>query len=65
MFKSLTDSRDMEMIAANKKISMTVLHKILADIRHGSPKSYANTRVRTNIFPEDETTVYEINNEIV
>ena len=32
MFKSLTDSRDIEMVANNKKICQGVLHRILNDI---------------------------------
>ncbi|CAB3977398.1 DNA polymerase [Paramuricea clavata] len=69
MCKSLTDYRDVEMIAANKKINQNKLHRVLEDIGkkqygyivfEGCPKGYANTRVRTGIFPQDETIVYDI-----
>jgi hypothetical protein len=74
MFRSLTDSRDIEMIANNKKISQSVLHKILNDIGKkqypylcfdGSPKSFANTRVRVGIFPDEETAIYDVDKNIV
>jgi hypothetical protein len=74
MFRSLTDSRDIEMIANNKKISQNVLHKILNDIGKkqypylcfdGSPKSFDNTRVRAGIFPDEETAIYDVDKNIV
>ena len=74
MFKSLTDSRDVEMIASNKKIPLTSLHKILSDVGKkqygyilfdGSPKSFANTRVRTGIFCDDETVIYDVDKDVV
>jgi hypothetical protein len=74
MFRSLTDFRDIEMIANNKKISQSVLHKILNDIGKkqypylcfdGSPKSFANTRVRAGIFPDEETAIYDTDKNIV
>jgi hypothetical protein len=72
MFKSLTDSRDMDMIANNKKIPLSCMRKIVADIGQkqygyvlfdGSPRSYDNTRIRTGIFPQDETIIYCIDRE--
>jgi septum formation inhibitor-activating ATPase MinD len=50
----------------NKKICQSKLRKVLKDIDKkqygylvfdGCPKGYANTRVRTGIFPEDETVI--------
>jgi hypothetical protein len=73
VFKSHTDSRDVEMIASNKKIPLQSLHKILTDVGKkqygyilfdGSPTSYANTRVRTGIFHDDETIVYDVDKDI-
>jgi hypothetical protein len=72
MFKSLTDSRDMDMIANNKKIPLSCMRKIVADVGQkqygyvlfdGSPRSYDNTRIRTGIFPQDETIIYCIDRE--
>ncbi|CAB3996212.1 DNA polymerase [Paramuricea clavata] len=69
MCKSLTDFRDVEMVAANKKICQSKLHKVLEDIGKkqyryivfdGCPKGYANTHVRTGIFPKDETVIYDL-----
>jgi hypothetical protein len=69
MCKSLTDCRDVEMIAANKKICQSKLRKVLEDVGKtqygylvfdGCQKGYANARVRTGIFPEDETVIYDL-----
>ena len=69
MCKSLTDCRDVEMVAANKKICQSKLRKVLEDIGKtqygylvfdGCPKGYDNARVRTGIFPEDETVIYDV-----
>ncbi|CAB4030437.1 DNA polymerase [Paramuricea clavata] len=69
MCKSLTDCRDVEMIATNKKINQNKLHKILEDVGKkqygyivfdGCPKGYDNARVRTGIFPNDETVIYDV-----
>ena len=69
MCKSLTDCRDIEMIATNKKICQSKLRKVLEDVGKtqygylvfdGCQKSYANARVRTGIFPEDETVIYDL-----
>ena len=72
IFKSLTDTRDMYMIAANKKIPLACMRKIVADVGKkqygyvlfdGSPRSYDNTRVRTGIFEQDETVIYCLDKE--
>jgi hypothetical protein len=72
MFKSLTDSRDMDMIATNKKIPLACMRKIVADVGNkqygyvlfdGSPRSYDNTRVRTGVFEQDETVIYCVDRE--
>ena len=72
MFKSLTDSRDMDMIATNKKIPLACMRKIVADVGKkqygyvlfdGSPRSYDNTRVRTGVFEQDETVIYCVDRE--
>ena len=69
MCKSLTDCRDVEMIAANKKMCQSKLRKVLEDVGKtqygylvfdGCQKGYANARVRTGIFPEDETVIYDL-----
>jgi hypothetical protein len=74
MFKSLTDFRDIEMIANNKKIGQSVLHRILTDIGKkqypylcfdGSRKSFANSRLRSDIFPDEETVIYDVDKNIV
>ncbi|CAB3982341.1 DNA polymerase [Paramuricea clavata] len=73
VFNSLTDSRDMEMIASNKKIPLARMRKIVNDVgktQHGyvlfdgSPRGYANSRIRTGIFPQDHTVVYDVGDEI-
>jgi hypothetical protein len=74
MFNSLSDSRDVEMIASNKKIPLALLNKILSEVGKkqygyilfdGSPKSFANTRVRTGIFCDDETVIYDVARDVV
>jgi hypothetical protein len=74
MFNSLTDTRDVELIASNKKISSHILQKILSDVGKkqygyvvfdGSPKGYSNTCVRTGILPCETTTIYDIEKELV
>ena len=74
LFKSLTDSRDVEMIASNKKISIGTLQKVLQDVGKkqygylvfdGSPKGCCNTRLRTGILPDNETIIYDIDKETV
>jgi hypothetical protein len=60
------------MIAANKKIPLACMRKIVADVgkkQYGyvlfdsSPRSYDNTRVRTGIFEQDETVIYCLDKE--
>ena len=74
MCNSHTDTRDIELFASNKGIKLPVLRKILADVRNkqygyvlfdGSPRGFANTRVRTGILPDDCTTIYDITKEFV
>ena len=69
MCNSLTDTRDVEMVAANKKICQNKLRKILEDVGKkqygyvlfdGCPKGFANARVRTGILPGDETVIYDL-----
>ncbi|CAB3980423.1 Hypothetical predicted protein [Paramuricea clavata] len=69
MCKSLTCFRDVEMIASNKKICKNKIHKVIEDVGKkeygyivfdGCPKGCANTRVRTGIFPKDQTVVYDL-----
>ena len=74
MLNSLTDTRDAELIASNKKINSHTLQKILSDVGKkqygyivfdGSPKGYSNTRVCTGILPNEITTIYDIEKELV
>jgi hypothetical protein len=73
MFNNLSDSRDIEMVASNKKISAGKLRNILSDIGKkqygyllfdGSPRSYDNARLRTGILPGDDTIIYDIDKEM-
>ena len=69
MFNNLSDHRDIEMIAANKKIKLDKIHNVLKDVNKksrygyilfdGSPRSYENTRVRTGMLPQDKTIIYD------
>ncbi|CAB3978028.1 Hypothetical predicted protein [Paramuricea clavata] len=69
MCKSLSCYRDVETVAANKKICKNKIHQVINDVGKkeygyivfdGCPKGCANTRVRTGIFPKDETIVYDV-----
>ena len=69
IFNNLSDHRDIETIASNKKIKLAKIHNILKDVGKrnrygyvlfdGSPRSYGNTRVRTGMLPGDKTIIYE------
>ena len=69
IFNNLSDHRDIETIASNKKIKLAKIHNILKDVSKrnrygyvlfdGSPRSHRNTRVRTGILPGDKTIIYE------
>jgi hypothetical protein len=69
LFNNLSDLRDIEMIASNKKIKLGKIHKIIKSVEKknqfgyvlfdGSPRSYSNTRVRSGILPGEKTTIYE------
>jgi hypothetical protein len=69
IFNNLSDHRDIETIASNKKIKLNKIHNVLSDVGKrsrygyvlfdGSPRSYENTRVRTGILPREKTIVYE------
>ena len=69
IFNNLSDHRDIETIASNKKIKLAKIHNILKDVSKrnrygyvlfdGSPRSHGNTRVRTGILPADKTIIYE------
>ncbi len=61
------------MVATNKKISASKISEIHRDTNKmkygyilfdGSPKSYANAQLRTGIFLEDDTIIYDIDKEI-
>jgi hypothetical protein len=74
MFNSLTDTRDVELIASNKKINSATLQKILSDVGKkqymylvfdGSPKGYNNTRLCTGILPHENTIIYDVEKEFV
>ena len=71
MFNNRSDSRDVEMIASNKKIKLDKFNNIMHDICiygyllfDGSPRSCDNTRVRTGILPDDDTIIYDMTPEI-
>ena len=69
IFNNLSDHRDIETIASNKKIKLDKIHSVLNDVgkrsRYGyvlfdsSPRSYGNTRVCTGMLPHDKTIIYE------
>ena len=69
IINNLSDYRDIETIASNKKIKLNKIHNVLNDVGKrsrygyvlfdGSPRSYENTRVRTGILPREKTIVYE------
>lgn len=69
MLKNLADLRNIEMVASNKKIPHAVINEInndVANMKYGyvlfdaSQKSYANAKLRTGIFPGDDTIIYNI-----
>ena len=74
MFNNLSDHRDIEMIATNKKIKLDKIHNVLNDVTKksrygyvlfdGSPRSYGNTRVRTGMLPQDKTIVYDCSTNV-
>lgn len=69
MFKNLADHRNMYTVGENRKISRSKMSNILKDINSqpygyllfdNCVKGYDNTRVRTNIFPNEKTIIYDI-----
>ena len=69
LFKNIGDRRNMNMIADNKGVKRDVFNCVLSDIeqsRYGHllfdncASSYENTRVRTNVFPNEKTVIYDI-----
>lgn len=69
MFKNLADSRNMYTLMANKKIKRAVFSKVLAEINNtpygyilfdNCVKGYDNARIRTNIFPDETTIIYDM-----
>ena len=69
LFKNIGDRRNMNMIADNKGVKRDVFNHVLSDIeqsRYGHllfdncASSYENTRVRTNVFPNEKTVIYDI-----
>jgi hypothetical protein len=68
LFNNLSDRRDIETVASNKKIKLCKIHSIINDVGKnrygyilfdGSPRSYCNTRLRTGILPTDKTIIYD------
>ena len=69
IFKNLSDFRNAQLVASNRKIDSCVFSKILSEINDkqygylvfdGSPNGCNNTRLRTNIFPNECTTIYDV-----
>ena len=69
IFNNLSDRRDIETIASNKKIKLDKIHGISNDVGNrsrygyvlfdGSPHSYSNMCVRTGMLPDDDTIIYD------
>lgn len=68
-FKNLADRRNMRTLAENKQISPQLFNTVLKDIDndpHGyllfdnCAYGYCNARVRTNIFPYEQTIIYDL-----
>ena len=69
LFKNIGDRRNMTMVGDNKGIKRCVFNNIVSDIEQSSygyllfdncTTSYENSRVRTNIFPDDKTLIYNV-----
>ena len=69
LFKNIGDRRNMNMIADNKGVKRDVFNCVLTDIeqsRYGHllfdncAGSYENTRVRTIVFQNEKTVIYDI-----
>ena len=59
----------MNMVADNKGVKRDIFNCVMSDIeqsRYGHllfdncPSSYENTRVRTNVFPNEKTVIYDV-----
>ena len=69
LFKNIGDRRNMNMIADNKGVKREIFNNVLCDIEQSKygyllfdncTTSYENARVRTNLFPDDKTVIYDI-----
>ena len=69
MFKNLSDCKNIEMVGRNRGIKSARLDNVLRDVESNPfgyllfdncVKSYSNTRVRTGIFPGEETIIYDL-----
>ena len=69
LFKNIGDHRNMNMVADNKGVKRDIFNCVMSDIeqsRYGHllfdncPSSYENTRVRTNVFPNEKTVIYDV-----
>ena len=69
LFKNIGDRRNMTMVGDNKGIKRCVFNNIVSDIEQSSygyllfdncTTSYENSHVRTNMFPDDKTLIYNL-----
>ena len=69
LFKNIGDRRNMNMVADNKGVKRDIFNSVMSDIEQSTyghllfdncATSYENTRVRTNVFPNEKTVIYDI-----
>ena len=69
LFKNIGDRRNMNMVADNKGVKRDIFNSVMSDIEQSTyghllfdncATSYENARVRTNVFPNEKTVIYDI-----